>query len=313
VFFIVQDQDAVSTPETLDIVLYPEDPANPGLPLISGAVTFATGVTGPGAPATGVISAAVKTVTPAAPVAVPILGGGDVFVSWRLPASPTASVADGLSIQALNGNSAAPTAVQDVQGPNGQPLTPASQANSYGITYNPGAATLTYSVARVWFLDVAHNGTGGAALTVTNQTTLLGSNNPPPVGFGPAPGTASFMSGSAPDVNGFSAGRADDITFDYFRSSTAGNIVLFLLDLGAFGPELPTAGFLPGSNGVLCLNLSTFWTAGFSIADPTGEAFMTTVFSTASRPALLGLPILQQAAELDGAIIHASPCAKQTL
>src|SRR5262245_51475791 len=193
-FFIVQDQNAVATPETFSIKLYPESTTNPGFPDLAAGVTFATGVTGPGVPPSGVVSAAVKVVTPATPVSVPIQGGGDVFVSWVLPASPTASTADGLSIQALDGVATSASVTKDVPGPRKFPQGN-NPATSNGVTLTP-PTTLQYSVAREWLFDVAHNGTGGVVMTVTNQTTLTGSNNPPPAGFGPAPGTASFLSGT---------------------------------------------------------------------------------------------------------------------
>ncbi len=314
-FFIVQDQNAVTTPEVFNIKLYPESLANPGFPDLAAGVTFATGVAGPAAPTTGVVSAAQKVVTPTTAVSVPIVGNGDIFVSWVLPASPTASNADGLSIQALNGNAAAPTAVMDVPGPNMFPQTPAGPANSRGITLTL-PSTLTYSVAREWFFDAAHAGAGGAALAVTNQTTLIGSNNPVPTGFGPAPGTASFLSGTHPDANGNSVGRADDISFDFFMTGLGtGQTVLFLLD-GNFGPtfgiELPISAFFPGSSGSTCLvdygTFGPFFGSALSNAD---EAFTTIPIPAFLRPLMPGLTVKQQAAAIVGTNFVASPCAAQ--
>ncbi|HEX6813474.1 MAG TPA: hypothetical protein VF384_17780 [Planctomycetota bacterium] len=313
IFCIVQDQDAVATPETFDIKLYPEDVANPGMPNLAAGVVFASGVAGPPAPTTGTISAIVRIVTPATPVTVPIAGSGDVFVSFALPA--TAVATDGLSIQIVLGYQPSPTfTVFDIPGATQSPDMPITVGNTHGMTLVP-PTTLTLNRRRNQLIDVAHIGAGGVVMGITNQTSLLGSANPPPTGFGPAPGTADFMSGVSPDVVGINPGRADDITFDYFRgTAAAGNFVFFFADFGTFGPEIPLALVFPGSTGVVCMNL-TFFQLGSGVCDAQGEAFLVTAFPAALRPLAAGLNIVQQAVELDfaGGVFHTSPCGRQQL
>jgi hypothetical protein len=175
----------------------------------------------------------------------------------------------------------------------------------------PVSAVL-YNLRRMHAMDVAHTTAAGRALGITNQTSATGSNNPPPAGFGPAPGTGSFLSGSFPDVVGTNPGRVDDITMEYFRTGAGtGALVVFLMDFGGFGPELPLSGFVPGSTGVTCLNLSSMQTLGIGFTT-TDEAFVVTTIPLAIRPLLAGLPVTQQAASLDSAgLVHASPCSRQ--
>jgi hypothetical protein len=316
VYMIIQDQDAVATPEVFDVILYPESLATPGTPDLNAGVTFATGVTGPAAPTTGIIAAAAKIITPATPVSVPIVGSGDVFISFRLPATPVAFPTDGLSTNAIYGFAPGATfTVFDVPGPNQQPQVPITVNNTHCFSRVGTNPTVIINQCRSHIIDVAHNGTGGVVLGITNQASLLGSANPPPAGYGPAPGTGDFMSGVAPDVVGFNPGRADDIAFDYFRgAAAANNLVLFFADVGAFGPEVPLGLIFPGSTGTVCMN-STFFQIGSAIADTTGEAYLVTTFPAAVRPLAAGLNVIQQALELDiaSSAFRLSPCGRQQL
>ncbi|MFO1077621.1 MAG: hypothetical protein U1E73_07830 [Planctomycetota bacterium] len=317
IFMIIQDQDAVATAETFDIVLYPEDPANPHFPDINAPITFATGIAGPPAPATGVISAASRIVTPATPVAVPIQGNGDIFVAFALPANAGWAVnppTDGLSAQMVLGYQPSTTfTIFDIPGRAQQPSTPGSAANSHGLYRLSGSQSVTYSVCRNWVLDVEHSGVGGCVTGITNQASLLGSANPPPAGFGPCPGTADFESGVAPDVSQFDPARADNVAFDYYRTNSGSPLVFFLYDFaGTFGTELPISGVTPGS-GVICVNLATFISAGFRIGSA-NEAFLVTSFPASSRAALAGFRLIQQAAEFEVAtgFVYTSPCGRQS-
>jgi hypothetical protein len=313
VFCVVQDQDAVATPEVFDVKIYPEDPANPGLPQLSAGQTFATGVAGPPAPATGVVAAANRTIAPATAVTVPIQGSGDVFVSFVLPtAVVTPTFSDGLSIQVSLGY--APTAtftIFDAPGNAQSPQTPSTTSNTHGLTLVPPSA-LTLNRTRYQVIDVAHIGAGGVGLTITNQTSATGSNNPPPAGFGPAPGVAGFNSGVSPDVGNLAPTRDDDVSFDYFRGTpAAGNFVLFFADIGTFGPEIPLSLVFPGSTGTVCVTGNAI-SIGSTLADATGEAF-----NTLALPPLvpaIGTTLVQTALELDflGGVFHISPCAKHT-
>jgi hypothetical protein len=313
VLCIIQDQDAVATPETIDIKIYPEDLANPGFPDLAAGVTFATGVAGPAAPATGTIAAVVRTVTPTTPVSVPIVGSGDVFISFVLPAAPVAT--DGLSIQIVLGYQPATTfTVFDLPGGTQSPTTPITVNNTHGLTLTP-PATLTLNRCRNQLIDVAHLAAGGVVTGITNQASLTGSNNPPPAGFGPCPGTADFISGVSPDVVGINPGRVDDVAFDYFRGTpAAGAFVIFFADIGSFGPELPMAVLFPGSTGTICTT-SNFFQIGSAIADATGEAFLVTTFPAAVRPLAAGLNLVQVALEVDfvNGVFHLSPCGRQQL
>lgn len=315
VFMIIQDQDAVATPETFDVILYPESLTTPGTPDLNAPITFATGVTGPAAPATGVIAAAAKIITPAAPVAVPIVGTGDVFVSFRLPANAGWAATDGLSCNANYGYAPGATfTVFDSPGANQQPVTPITVDNTHCFS-RIGTGAVIVNQCRTHIIDIAHSGAGAAVMAITNQASATGSANPPPTGFGPAPGTASFQSGCAPDVTGFTSGRVDDITFDYFRGTTAANNpVIFFADVGAFPAEIPLGLIFPGSLGNICMN-STFFQVGQNLVDATGEAFNVIQFPLAARPLAAGLQIIQQALELNiaGGNFILSPAGRQRL
>ncbi|MCA8953100.1 MAG: hypothetical protein KDE27_26550 [Planctomycetes bacterium] len=304
VFLIVQDQDAVATPEVFDVYLYAEDGANPGFPDLATRTTFATAVAGPPAPAAGVISAVAKVVTPALPVAVPIQGGGDVFVAFAFPAA--AWPLDGLSAQLVLGSG---VAAADVPGRAQQPPAPTGPNNSHGLSRVAGG--LSYDSTRNWVIDIEHDTAAGCVLGITNQPSCPASHNPPPAGSGPAPGTADFMSGVAPDVSGFHPGRVDDVTMDYYRTGSGAPLVFFLADVGTFGPEVPVASFTAGS-GVFCVNAASFLTLGVRIG-MADEAFLTTTFPAAIRPSLAGFPLVQQAVEFDvgTGLAHASPCGRQ--
>lgn len=314
-FLIAQDQDAVNTPEVFDIRLYPEDPNNLGYPDLNAGVTYATGIPGPttGNPI-GAVALTVPPTTPGTGDSVPIQGNGSVFVSFVLPANAGWPATDGMSINIVLGF--APNASFTVfdtpglaQGGTPPPTTAASNpSNSHGL-YRIGAGAALYSQRRQMFLDVAHSTSGGTALAITNQTSFTASNNPPPTGWGPAPGTASMMSGTNPDVVGGNAGRVDDITMEFFRTGIGtGALVVFLMDLApAFAPEIPLSVFLPGSTGVVCLNSSAA-TLGIGFTN-NNEAWFTTTIPLSVRPSLSNLPVKQQAIALDASGVgHASPC-----
>ncbi|MFY9342405.1 MAG: hypothetical protein WAT39_07940 [Planctomycetota bacterium] len=314
---VIQDQDS-STAEVFDIKIYPESLATPGYPDLAAGVTFATGIAGPPVGAPGVVAAALRTVTPATPASVPIQGTGDVFIAFVLPAvGPVVppATAEGLSIQIVLGyQPSAAFLVFDVPGATQSPTTPITLANTHGMTAI--GATVTLNRCRNQYIDIAHGTAGGVVTGITNQTSCVGTNNPPPAGYGPCPGAADFMSGVSPDVTGINPGRVDDIAFDYFRGTpAAGALVLFFADFGAFPAfELPLGLIFPGSTGSVCMN-STFFQLGSALADPTGEAFFVTTFPAAVRPLAAGLTLIQQALEVDfvGGVFHLSPCGRQQM
>lgn len=320
VYLIIQDQDAVATAETFDVILYPEDPANPGFPLMAAGVIFATGVAGPAAPATGVVSATGKLVTPATPVFLPYASAAatDVFVSFRLPAANWS--ADGLSVQSVLGYAPSPAfTVYDVPGAAApRPLNStaaATPANTHAYSYVATAAVpLTATACRHAFFDLQHSGVSGVVQSITNQTSFTPSNNPPPAGFGPSPGTADFLSGVWPDVTGLgTAGRADDICFSFYSlAAGTGTPVFFLMDLSSnFGPETPIGAFAPGT-GVVCLQPATATVLAINSTNA-GFAYLVTTIPSAARANLAGLPVRQQAIALDpvSGALAASPCGGQ--
>lgn len=314
--FIAQDQFAQPVAGTFAINLYPEDPANPHMPLISGVVPFATGVTGP--TGTNTIAAVFKIVTPATPVSVPISGNGDIFVSFALGA---VTATESMSIQIDIGYQPSTAfTIFDLAGPAQGPVAvspnpplPITVNNTHGVSLV--GTTLFLNGRRMQYLDVAQTtAAAGTALTITNQTSFTCSNSPPPAGFGPAPGTSDFLSGVAPDIGGSNAGRADDITFDFFKTGIGtGRPVFFLMDLsgGFAATELPVSAFSPGS-GVVCINLASASVISLQFT-ATDEAFVTTTIPNNLRSMLSGLRVIQQAAGIDANNqIVASTCASQT-
>jgi hypothetical protein len=303
---IVQDKDA-ATVETFDITLYPENTLLPGFPDLAHGVAFATAVPGPSG--TGGV-AELRVVTPATPVAVPIQGGGDVFVSFVLPA---ATGTDGLSMQVVLGFDAGPSfptfdvpgAVQGV----GAPVPAASPATSHFLS-RTGPTTLNYNTRRQCWLDVAHDGAGGMGLTITNQVAFGCSKEPAPEGYGPAPGTGDFLSGSAPDAAGSNTGRADDIAMRFVKSGLGDNrLVVFLLDQDLspeFGAELPVSQWFAGATGSMCLVQPEIVAFAPSV---NGEAWHVTRVPNALRGTLSGYVVKQQAACIDqNGVIHAGAC-----
>ena len=300
-FFIVQDQIAGAVGAPFDIKLYPESVAVPDTPDLTAGVVFAAGVSGP--TGTGTVAAVAMVVTPLVPVSVPLQGGGDVFVSFALPA---VSPGGNLSVQIQLG--AGTVFGGDNPGPAQQPGTPPAPANTHGLTFLP-PAQITHDFRRMHVLDVAQNCAGGGALTITNQAAFPVSHNPPPTGAGACPGTQDFFSGLAPDVNGFAPGRVDDLGFRYQRTGLAGSgaLVLFAIDFAAgLATEIP----LPGI-GNLGLSNGAF-VSRILIAPTTDEVCLTLLVPTGFRPLLPGTKIQQQAAAFFAGSIIAGPSVCQS-
>lgn len=312
--FNIQDQDALLTPnEAYDIVAYPEDPLNPHYPDPTQRQVIVTGLTFP--TSTAAITAYNITATPAVPAQVPIQGNGDIFIGFALPTA-TGWANDGLSIHIILGyQPSAAFTVWDNPGFGQQPVTPTTAATSHGLSCNNGVPPYTYNGTRQLYFDIAHSTSAGVVLGITNQTNYLPSNNPPPAGYGPAPGTAGMMSGVSPDVSGYDPLRVDDVTMEYYRAGAgAAPLAFFFLSIGGIVPaaaELPMSLFTPG-DGVVCLNLVSAMSLGLANGTATDEAWYTLSFG-AGRSSLQGLPVGQQAIELDLTTFqaHASPCGKQ--
>ena len=319
--FNVQDQDA-ATPEIFDICLYPEDPLNPGYPDLLAPIVFATGLAGP--TGTGIV-ANVRNVNVPGGVGVPIANEwSDIFVSFKLPANAGWPATDGLSIHVVLGYPPNATFLvwdspSGAQGgpPNGgvPPVPAAFPANSQSVSHGLsriGAGNANYDRRRHQFIDIAHVGSGGVGLAATNQISFTASNNPPPAGFGPCIGTASFMSGTNPDINAYNTGRADDISMEYFKTGTGtGTLVFFLMEFdNNCIPEVPAASIVPGATGWTCMRNPQVTCTATTVAD---EACCFTAIPAPLRPMLVGLPVRQQAAAFvlstTGTVgIDLSPC-----
>lgn len=301
---VVQDQDALTTPESFGLVLYPEDPANAGFPLRSAGVTAATALPGPAAPASGTIAAVSLTVNFGTPLLLP--GNGDLFVAAALPAAPAWST-DGLSLQGYFGQNVAGFTTFDL--PGARQMTPGTTAAlSYALTYTAATGLMNYNSSRCLLIDLAGTrSNGGVVGAVTNQASWPLSNT--------APGSASPFSAHHPDAVAppRNVGRADNISYTLFDSVRApGTAIFFLVDLGSFAPEVPMAQLIPGSTGMACLNLATVRSVGLDLTAG-GMASRVLTVPTAARRAISGLPLLQQAIALDFSTgtAHAGPCGAQ--
>ncbi len=298
-FFIIQDSNG-TTPETFDIVLYPEDAANPDQPDFNDPRPFATGLPGPTGPAGGV--AENYAVGPAQPVSVPIHGGGDVFVSFRLPAAP---VGDGLGIQVVLGYQVGSFTVWDTPGPALGSTPPPAPTAASSYFSSRVAGNLVWLPRRQHLLDLAHATAGGVGLAVTNQASFPSSHSPSPLG--PA-GTGDLLSGGHPDVVGSNLGRADDVGMYFSHAGLrVATPVAFLVEFSArFAAEVPVQAFVPGSTGVTCLLQPQV--LGFGVTSG-GLAWTMTSVPPALRAQLAGMRLQQQAVALDAAgVLHATAC-----
>ncbi|MCA8974410.1 MAG: hypothetical protein KDC98_06795, partial [Planctomycetes bacterium] len=229
-----------------------------------------------------------------------------VFIGFHLPAEPSWP-SDGLSIHEVLGYDPGIPVAFDVPGQAQHPFAPATPATSHVLTWDGVAATATYEPRAMLILDVGHNGTSGSVLAITNQTSYVSSN----AGFSPVPGTSTFLSGTNPDLFGFASGRADESVFRYRREGAVNPFVIFVYDIGAFGPELPLAQLLPGGRGVVCVKPASMIVAGIGtvVGD---QAYYRTSFPGIGAW-IAGFPLIQQAIEWDGVngVGYASPCGRQ--
>jgi hypothetical protein len=301
---IVQDQDAVLTPELFDVGIYPEDPFAPGFPLGFAGVVGALGLPGPAAPAAGVVSAAYVAVAFGAPIVMPI--GIDVFIGLVFPPA-LAWPADGISFQVVLGlplGVAFPTF--DMAGPAmGAPVAPWTPANSYGA-YAPLGGPAFYASRRQIWADIDSTAPGGVVTTMAAEATF-------PIA-GAAPGTTSFMSGLHPDAAfpPLNPGRADDVGYVVNDDvAAAGSLVFFMADFG-LGFELPMGLFSPGAVGTFCLPTGIVTAIGFLAG---GTASNVLLIPPGARPGLLGLELTQQAVTFDLAngTLRGTPCGSQKM
>ena len=105
------------------------------------------------------------------------------------------------------------------------------------------------------------------------------------------------------------------MTFEYFRTGSAGNPIVFFVDFGAFPVvEVPLGAIFPGSTGAICLN-PTFFDVSTQLIGASNEAWNTIAFPAAVRPLAAGLSLIHQALELNAATgnLILSPASRQQL
>jgi len=299
VHVFLQDQIG-STPETFGVTIYGEDPAAPDFPEITTPFGSMTGV-----PVAGTAAGAQVfdvLVTFATPMQVPV--GMDVFPAIELP-QPAGNTwpADGLSVHALYYGSTTSGLFDE---PGASHPTASVYGNSgYHVPVLSVGPTYT-TTPRQWKIEPILLGATGVACTITNQVSAPLSNT--------APGSSSMASGLHPDATNppLNMGRVDDIANRWYRSSaTDGTLVLFFIDLGPLGLEIPANLLVPRSTGVACLNTVTaeFVGIGFTLA---GEASHVIQIPAAVRSGLAGLSVSHQAAALNAAGgVDLSICTRQ--
>lgn len=308
--YVIQDQND-GTIENYNMHFYGEDPANPSFPNFTPASppgTNAIASFGPfPSPTTGTstISAWQVTQNFATPLVRP--ANQDFFAALEFPGNG-AWTADGLSHHinlGVSANFPSPTVnTFDLKGP---ALISGGVTNTYGLSHDVTNSAFGAAGPRQyrWQFIVAAGVGRGVVTTETNQGTYPISNV--------APGTASFFSGLHPDASSSPAnpGRVDDVNFVYFGAG-AGDLLVNVLAFGFATPELAFANVLPGSTGVLCLDLATMTTAGIAISAGTGVDSFRLAFNPAQRGFLLGLTLAQQVVAFTPALVGtASPCAMQ--
>lgn len=309
------------TPQTVDILFYPESGVNTELPA-AVATVFAVGVPIPPGP-----TCAMTLV--GAPVSVPIAGTGDVFLSFDLPAVPPPFWPnDGIGIGVVTGYPGVvtddfpppfpvPLTNFDRPGPNSFPAAPiAAPSGSHGLRkiLGPGYRNTRqhwFDVRHVpWGASMAFPGAGGVGIVWNNQATY-------PTG---ATGTSNFLSGTSPNswpslANGNLAARNDDVGMGIRMAGMSGQIVVFAAQIGVpigFGPETPVTFppilAPPMSTGVLCLNPNYPLHVVVQIGAANDGAEVRYPVNGGSW--LAGFELLQQAFVFDvgTGLIHASPC-----
>jgi hypothetical protein len=289
--FDAEDADG-ATPEGYSVVVYTEDPANPGFPLTAAPLRTIGPFVNPPQPAGRAFFQTTHRFAP--PVEVP--ADRDVFVGVRLDPANGWPL-DGHTVQCVLG---APSRwpIHDAPGP--API----QHGSYGLTIqSTGAAA--YATTRQLAIDLLCDAPGACCTAITNQQSYAISNSPP--------GAGGFLSALHPDAARPSRNpaRADAPGFVFLDASLPnGTLIVFLADVGAFGQEVPLAASLPGSVGVFCLNPAAV-SLGIALS-ANGQAARTLAIPAWIRPQLGAFPLTQQAiALLPNGTLRASPCGRQ--
>lgn len=225
----------------------------------------------------------------------------DVFVGIGTPIGWNSGITDGLSIFCTVGDGSRPT--RDQAG-FAEPST--IQGSTYSGYYIPSTNTHGFATPRQSHIEPIFDSPAGVA-------SALHYNNPNHPSANNSPGTTCMHSALNPDSRSPSRnpGRADDVGMRIIGVNPNNCLVFFLVDIAAmFGPEVPLASFLPGSQGAMCVNQTSMQVIalGFNVSN-------VITFSASARSFIAGLPLIQQAValELTTNIGFASPCTKQTL
>jgi len=296
---LIQDQD-LSTQDGFSFTAYTES----GTPNIPNTTTPLAATGNFLLPLGTGIGAYSVTGSFATPVLAP--GASDVFVGVSTVGSWNATTTDGLSIWATSGDPTRP--LRDEPG-FGAPTT--VPGNTYAGTWQPGTSTQTNAVLRQSWVEPIITTPAGVASALHYADPVHANANV-------SPGTVCMYSGQFPDSESPSriAGRADDIGNTFRHTGIPdGTLVFFLADIAlTFGPELPLSSFLPGSTGVVCVNLGSYSVVAVSTT-LAGSANHVINIPAASRTGIAGLPVIQQAAAFDGVngVALAGPCSKQLL
>jgi len=285
--------DNYATAQSYAIVGHQENPANANFPLVTAAFQIANIPMPPG------VNGNIYRVGGTFNQSVAMTGGADTFLGVELPAMTSATAPfDGLWLgTAARANATLGLTTFDEPGPRGQVGAGIAQEGYIAYVVAGQArypATGPSSLQQLAFDVVVDSGmVGGVALAQTNQASYVSSNAPL--------GTSNFLSGLHPDLNGFNAGRADDIGFGVTHHTSQmpiGSLVFVLL---AFGPSpvgsvpVTALGASPtDSFGNVCIDFTaaasflTFSQTG-AIANM-GEAQVVVTLSPVVRSVLASIP-----------------------
>lgn len=318
--FVLQDEN-LATQHNFNLVYYPGDPLNADFPDINNGVVGATAFVLP-------LGTGIGAFNGTANFATPILASSltDAYVGIQINSPWTivnGQITDGLSVWECRSTApTTPVTGQSWDEPGGSIPSgnPANRFSGFYVATPPTGPS--YPIRTQYKIQPLVPISGGVAGALTNQTGHPESTATATAGFAvqdPGAGTACMFSALYPDAAAPPAntGRVDEISQMFENPAlAAGSPVFFLIDIGAFGPEVPARNFVPGSTGVSCLSFGTMQNLGFSSLTTIGttqRARWVATFPAAARPLLSGIDWLQQAVALDIGTnsIHASACTRQ--
>jgi hypothetical protein len=294
---VVQDQNP-STPGSISLYLYGEQPGRPDFPTqpaaaapgttaLGGVTNIVVGGGMPPAPAAWIISVGFAT-----PLSLP--SGQDLFIGLEVGPAPTWPL-DGESLQfhLAVGTALAPGPGLIAQG-------------SYLLDHVPATALLAYTITMrqgmVEPMVQAGRGRGSAVALVSVN------------GFESANG--SFLGGLHPDAAAppLNAGRADDLGYVVFDAVVT-DLVVYAGDIsGTFSANpLPLGSVVPGGQGLFCLAGSAI-VLGFRLGSGTGQDRFDFRLSPAARTLVRGIDFTSQAVVIDAlGVPTGTPCMRQRL